>query len=60
MTEPVIFDISASNEDNENALLDALLSGRPLTILDSSEPDVPPMQIGMELSRVDEQPDPQA
>jgi hypothetical protein len=54
MNDPIVFDISASSEANEQALLGALLSGQPLTILDSSEPEIPALQIGMELSRAED------
>ena len=52
MSEPVTYDVSADTKTNEQAVLGAILEGRPLAIHDSGQPDVPSFTIGFELSRV--------
>ena len=52
-THPVPMDMSASEEDRMAALALSLATGRPLRLFDSTSPDVPPLDIGMELSLVD-------
>ena len=54
MNDPIVFDVSASQEANEKALMDALLSGQPLVLCDTNEPDVPTFSIVMELGRVED------
>jgi hypothetical protein len=55
--KPIPYDICATDEANGEALLDALLTGRPLAMFDSTKPEIPPFLLGMELSRVtDDQP----
>jgi hypothetical protein len=55
-TEPVNFDISGTADEQTDALMQALLSGQPLTISDSTRPDVPVADIGLELSRANDRP----
>lgn len=51
MNEPILFDMAASEDDNVQALMDAMLTGRPLTITDTADPDGPAitMELGIEI-----------
>jgi hypothetical protein len=53
--ESIPYDINADIETNEQALLGALMSGRPLAIFASDAADVPPFVLGLSLSRVDDE-----
>lgn len=51
MNDPILFDMAASEDDNVQALMDAMLTGRPLTITDTADPDGPAitMELGIEI-----------
>lgn len=51
MNDPILFDMAASEDDNVQALMDAMLTGRPLTITDTADPDGPEitMELGIEI-----------
>lgn len=54
MTDPIRVDMSAENNGLGEAIMEALLSGRPLVMHDSSKPELGEVGLGMELDTVDD------
>lgn len=55
MTDPIRVDMGAENNGLGEALVEALFSGRPIVLHDSSRPQLPDFGFGMELGTVEDE-----
>lgn len=55
MPEPIRVDMGAENNGLGEALVEAMLSGRPIVLHDSNHPQLPDFGFGMELGTVEDE-----
>ncbi|MFF7184657.1 hypothetical protein ACFZAR_05360 [Streptomyces sp. NPDC008222] len=53
MPEPIRVDMAAEDDSLSNALMEALLTGRPIVMFESGRPELGEVGFGMEIEEVE-------